>query len=51
MMADMGGYDGIPRALILLANGVTIHKKYVLQFNTATKKPPNYRTKTADVRI
>jgi hypothetical protein len=51
MMADMGGYDCIPRALILLANGVTIHKKYVLQFNTATKKPPNYRTKTADVRI
>jgi hypothetical protein len=26
MMADMGGYDCIPRALILLANGVTIHK-------------------------
>jgi hypothetical protein len=37
MMADMGGYDCIPRALVLLANRLTVHKKYFLSDHCAVK--------------
>jgi hypothetical protein len=37
VMADVGRHDGVPRALVLLANRLTVHKKYFLSDLCAVK--------------